>query len=116
MTANDEKLMRRARAAFHAAADEVDAVTAAKLAAMRRRAVELAETPAPAWRGALVPAGAFAALVVVGLGLALWTRQPLPPEAPAVEAFELLLSEDDLALYEEDPEFLEWVGEQTDAG
>ena len=125
---NDEAefraLERRAREAFDASVEAVDAPTSSRLHQARRRAIEAATgalRARPAWSGwtTWAPAGALAAGV---LAAALLLRGPADIErAPAVaashpaamghEPLELLAAgeEFEIATSDEELEFYEWV-------
>lgn len=120
----DAELARRAREAFEREAEALDAATRQRLGAARRAAIEelearlagAARRSAPAW----LPAGAAAAVAVAAVGVALTVRgpQPAPVGAPGGDAaepateMELLLGEDDLGMFAEDPEFVAWAVEE----
>lgn len=134
LDARDAELMRRAKAAFDAEAGSLDAATRGRLATARRAAVAEIGSPArrtlPGW----MPAGAAAAVAALAVVVALTPREPaaepgvvaatLPGSIVALAAepvteVELLLGEDELTLYAEDPEFVEWAVAETggdDAG
>ena len=94
--------------------DSVDAQTAARLQAARRRA--LAAVPAPRSRSAYwLPAGAAATLAVAVLAVVLWrgdSAAPLP--AVAAEDWEILAA-GELQLIEE-LEFYDWLAEEDTTG
>lgn len=114
---HDESLIARARAAVDREVEGLDAATRARLSAARRTALAELEARrggfAPGW----APVGVAAAVAVVAVGVTLSMRAPLPAAGvePATE-FELLLTNDDLALYDEELEFYAWLEEQGDAG
>jgi negative regulator of sigma E activity len=137
LTPHDAALMHRAKAAFDAEAAALDATTRGRLAAARRAALAELEVPArratPAW----LPVGAAATVAIAAVGVALSLRAP-PPAAPGAAAdrsviaatmpgsivalaaepvseVELLLGEDELTLYAEDPEFVSWAVAETGA-
>jgi len=116
-----EAFERRARAAFEAGADALDATTLARLQAARQRAVAAATGTAPS-RGTRWGwiAGTLAASV---LAAALLLRLPggMAPEPGAVaadpatagrEPLEMLAAgeEFEIATADEDLEFYEWIG------
>ena len=128
----DAALMRRAKAAFDAEASALDATTRGRLAAARRAALAELEAPerraTPAW----LPVGAAATVAIVAVGVALSLRTPPPAAdrsvvaatmpgsivalaAEPVTEVELLLGEDELTLYAEDPEFVSWAVAETGA-
>lgn len=113
-----KELAGRTKAAFEREVEALDVATRQRLAAARRTALEQLDAPArltPAW----VPVGAAAAVAVVAVGVALSLRGPQPAVNQGRDGateLELLLGEDDPALYAEDPEFYAWVEEQTAEG
>lgn len=112
---SDEEIMHKARALHHAAAADLDEVTTSRLAAARRRALAAAGTARlpRLW----VPAVAFASVAMVALGVGLVMPRPgTAPEVPGVEAYELLLAEEELDFFEEDAEFYDWAVMVADAG
>ena len=137
LAAQDLELMRRAKAAFDAEAASLDATTRGRLAAARRAALAELEAPVrratPAW----LPVGAAAAVAIAAVGVALTLRAPQPASpgsapgsgvvaatmpgsivalaAEPVTEVELLLGDDELALYAEDPEFVSWAVAETGA-
>jgi hypothetical protein len=126
LESRDAELAQRARAAFEREAEALDAATRRRLAAARRAALDELEVrgarhAAPDW----MPVGA-AAVAVAAVGVALTVRGPQPtPGADGVAAgvaiseptseMELLLGEEDLGMFAEDPEFVAWAVAQ-DAG
>jgi hypothetical protein len=115
---DDRELEARARAAFDASVEELDAATRSRLTQARHRALA-ARGARPAWQAIGVPAGAAAAAAV--LAVAMWTgREPdaTSPQAAAVqgEMFDLLAAGEDFELLGEDPEFYAWVETQDDVG
>lgn len=92
-------------ASFRRSAEDIDGVTAARLAAARRRAVGAAERPRLApW----VPALAATAATVAGVALLWWpARSPSLPPAEA-EAVEILIQESH-EMFEDDPDFYLWL-------
>jgi hypothetical protein len=110
----DEALIARAQAAVDREVEGLDAATRARLNAARRSALAELEAPrrgfAPGW----VPVGAAAAVAVIAVGVALGNRGPAPEVAaePATE-LEVLLADDELALFEEELEFYTWLDEQA---
>lgn len=136
----DAALVERARAAFDAEVSTLDSTTQRRLAKARRAALAGVERPArhatPVW----VPVGAAAAVAIVAIGVVIALRGPGSAPAAAddtgvmaatlpgsivalayepVTEVELLLGEDELELYVEDPDFVRWVAEAAgddDAG
>lgn len=110
----DEAWLARVRGQLDADARDVDGATASKLTQARHAA--LAERPRARWLRVLAPALAVAAALAIALPL--WrSAEPAPPAANA-EAFELIVADEDVALYE-DLEFYAWLGadgDDADAG
>ena len=111
----DEEWLRRVRAQLDADVDGLDAATASRLNRARQRA--LAERPRARWLRIAVPAFALAAAFAIAVPL---LRTPLQaPAADGTEAFELLVADDSLAMYE-DLEFYAWLDaeepESSDTG
>lgn len=133
LTPRDAELLRRAKTAFDAEAEALDAATRQRLAAARRAALAELEARgsrrlAPGW----MPVGAAAAVAVAAVGVALTVRGPqpgaiAPGASPASAAagdarggepaseMELLLGEDALGMFDEDPEFVAWAVEAAGA-
>jgi hypothetical protein len=116
---------RRARAAFDASVDSLDAGARSRLNQARQQALAAAATRQPrahrstgrSWYGTWAPAGALAAAV---LAAALLLRTPAEgPSAPIQsvasptqgESLEMLAADEDFAIAtsEEDLEFYAWV-------
>jgi hypothetical protein len=109
----DEALVARACAAVEREASQLDATTQGKLRAARRAALDALAPPRAGPQPAWLPVGAAATIALVAVGVGLSTRAPVPAAAiePASE-FEVLLGEDDPALYDEELEFYAWLDEQ----
>ncbi|HFD80114.1 MAG TPA: hypothetical protein ENK05_06970 [Gammaproteobacteria bacterium] len=105
---SDRGLAEAARRQLDRHAEAVDELTAARLAALRRRAL-LQATPRrlPRW----LPAAAVAAAAL--LAVLLWMQPLLRTTAPG-GGLELVASSEDLELIE-DLEFYDWL-EETQAG
>lgn len=107
---HDEAWLARVRAQLDADAEGIDATTASRLNRARQRA--LAERPRARWLRIAVPAFALAA--AFALALPLLRTAPEAAQPANAEAFEMLASDDSLALYE-DLEFYAWLdAEQQD--
>jgi hypothetical protein len=119
---------RRARAAFEASVDSLDAGTRARLAAARREAVTRASEgrTTRAWYVTWAPAGALAASV---LAAALLLRTPVEgpgltvpsaanPGATHGHPLDMLAADEDFAIAtsDEDLEFYAWVDLATTSG
>jgi hypothetical protein len=114
---DDEELIARAQREVDREVEGLDAATRAKLNAARRAALAELEAPRRGFAHAWVPVGAAAAVAVIAVGVALDRPGPAPEVAaePATE-LEVLLADDELALYEEELEFYAWLDEQANAG
>ncbi len=101
----DTRLEESLRRHFLTAAEDLDPVTAARLAAARRRAVEAARRPAR-WHWLPAMATAAAGLMAVAI---LW-RPAQAPTIPASEpeAVEILMHESQ-EMFEYDPDFFLWL-------
>ena len=115
-TVEHSELERRAQAAFAASVDAVDAQTRSQLNRARQAALaELERRERAPWRSWL-PAGALAATAAVAL--VLWQRpadlggSPGDVDATA-EIAELPVSDEDLDLVSEDPEFYAWSAQEA---
>jgi hypothetical protein len=110
-----EAMERRAREVFDASVESVDEETLARLSRARFAAVAAADRRRrPAWR-TWVPVAAVASTVLVAV--LLW-RSPEPTTAPtdvaangdvATDPVELLATDDDLDLVQNDLEFYRWL-------
>ena len=118
MSDGTDEIEKRARAAFDASVDGIDAATRARLNQARQAA--LAELDRPrVWSGSWLPVAALAGAAV--LAVALWL-QPGLPETPAVtvlagsevDDLELLTTGDDLDMLAEDVEFYAWAAGALD--
>jgi hypothetical protein len=109
------ELERRAQATFAASVEALDAQTRSQLNRARQAALaELERRERSPWR-MWVPAGALAATAAVAL--VLWQRPsdiggPGDAEATA-EIAELPVSDEDLDLVSEDPEFYAWSAQEV---
>lgn len=119
----------RARAAFDASVDTLDAGTRARLAAARQQALAAVATrprTTRAWYATWAPAGALAASVLAAV---LLLRAPVEgpgsavpsaanPRATQGESLEMLAADEDFAIAtsEEDLEFYAWVEVATTTG
>ena len=118
--ARDTDLIRRTQDAFGREAEVLDAATRATLTAARRAALAELDGSVRGTASRWIPLGATAAVAIVAVGIALALRGPQSQPAVAVvddpraTEVELLLGDDDPALYSEDPEFYDWATD--DAG
>lgn len=115
MTQEDiDRIGERARAAFDASVDGLDAATRSRLTQARHAALAELERPRPRLAGWL-PAAALAASAVVAVGLWVQLGAPgQPPEGSGVASFvgedlELLTAGEDLDMLDEDIEFYAWA-------
>lgn len=111
---HDEAWLEALRQDFKRHVEALDYPTRARLAAARRRALAAAARP-PLWRQAWLPAGALAAAALAVSSMLLWPDTGRAPAPVMAEDFEIMLSEEDLALYAE-LDFYLWLGAQEDAG
>jgi hypothetical protein len=83
MNSSDKDFEKRARALYQEAAHRVDPVTAGRLRAARRTALEAAKTQASPHHRArvLVPVGALAAMALAAL--MIWQPTPGPHDNPS---------------------------------
>jgi hypothetical protein len=89
MNSSDKDFEKRARALYQEAAHRVDPVTAGRLRAARRTALEAATTQASPHNRArvLVPVGALAAMALAAL--MIWQPAPGPHENPSGQQAEV---------------------------
>jgi|SRR6185369_1779778 len=118
---SEEKLVRdgfeqRTKQLFDDGVASLDAATRSQLTRARHNALEKL-TPAKArWRWSFVPAGGVA--VAAALAVLLFV-QPRPQTETALQSsplgdLEILLSEEDLQMLDEDIEFYGWLEEQPE--
>lgn len=118
MKRDDREFEARARSAFDASVEALDAATRSRLTQARHRALA-ARQARPAWLSLAVPAGAVAAAL---LAVALWTGRDVglapPPQATTVQGewLDLLAAGEDLDLLGEDPEFYAWAASVAEVG
>lgn len=116
---SDAELIGRAGDAFTRDAEALDEITRQRLSAARRLALDELETPTRSRAFAWAPVGAAAVVAIAAVGVALVLRTPSAPPAPGADdgrttEMELLLGDDDPALYDEEPDFYAWAAEQAD--
>ena len=113
---DDEELIARAQLEVEREVEGLDAATRARLNAARRSALAELDAPRRGVAFGWAPVSAAAAVAVIAVGVAL-NRGPATVEVaePATE-IEVLLADEELALYDEDLEFYAWLDEQADAG
>ncbi|HHJ13345.1 MAG TPA: hypothetical protein ENJ79_03080 [Gammaproteobacteria bacterium] len=104
MNEQDKAFVVHARRVLDAHAGSLDELTAARLAAARRRALDAAPARAPHW----LPVAAFSALTacVLTLALLLNPESDLPLADP--EVLEVIAQGEDIELIEE-LEFYQWL-------
>jgi len=93
----DELIARRARALYREAGQRIDPVTAGRLRAARRQALDAAKTPQRHTARWLVPTGAFAAIAFATL--MVWqplSHGPTVPTNPPVSAEQSADADNDL--------------------
>lgn len=109
---HDDDLIERARAAVDREVGNLDAATRSRLVAARRAALAELEAPRRSFTATWVPVGAAAVVAVIAVGVALNPRAPVPEAGVEADtAIELLLTDDDFVLYEDDLEFYAWLDE-----
>jgi hypothetical protein len=118
---SEEKLVRdgferRTKQLFDDGAAGLDAATRSRLTRARHRALEELQPSKVRWRWSLVPAGGMA--VAAALAVLLFV-QPRPPgeagfQAAQIGDLEILFSEEDLQMLDEDIEFYGWLEEQPE--
>ena len=108
---------RRAKRAFDESVAALDAATRSKLTQARHRALEeQAAERERGWRSSLLPAGTVAATALVAF-LIVWQATPPvlgPQETASLNDLEILLSEEDLKMLDEEIEFYGWLEEQPE--
>ena len=107
---------RRSKAAFDASVDDVDMRVRSRLTQGRHAALDAAASGSrfSGVRSVLVRsrwvfwAPAFGAAVALVLGISLWVGHP-SSDVAGLEDLELVASNDQMDLLQEDPEFYDWV-------
>ena len=113
---NDDELIARAQREVDREVEGLDAATRTRLNAARRAALAELDAPRHGFAQAWIPVGAAAAVAVIAVGVALDRGPAAPQPAEPATEIEVLLAEEELALYEEELEFYAWLDEQADAG
>jgi len=118
---SEEKLVRdefeqRTKRLFDDGVAGLDAATRSRLNRARHRALEELQPSKVRWRWSLVPAGGVA--VAAALAVLVFV-QPRPLPEPGLQAaqigdLEILFSEEDLQMLDEDIEFYGWLEEQPE--
>ena len=107
---------RRSRAAFDESVESLDAAARSRLARSRAAALEELRDRRLPWSSPWVPAGAAAAAAVVAAMLWLARNPGDNAAAPAMTAFEeldMVASEEDFDMLDEDPGFYAWAAAQV---
>ena len=118
---SEEKMVRdefeqRTKQLFDDSAGGLDAATRSRLNRARHRALEELQPSKVRWRWSLVPAGGVA--VAAALAVLVFV-QPRPAPEPGLQAaqigdLEILFSEEDLQMLDEDIEFYGWLEAQPE--
>jgi hypothetical protein len=107
---------RRTKRAFDDSVGGLDAATRSQLTQARHRALEARQSARDGgWRWALVPAGTVAAIALV-VWFTVW-QQPTTTDAlqsAALGDLEILLSDEDLEMLDEELEFYGWLEDQPE--
>ena len=112
-TEGPDRVVQRARDLFERSIDGLDGSTRSRLAAARHAALAASSSRRAAWTRGFAPAGAVAAVAV--LGIALWLGAGRPPVTPQPrgasipDALEFVAQADDVELLGDDPEFYAWA-------
>ncbi len=108
MKQTDEEWLKGAKASFDESVDNLDAETLSKLNRGRQRALQAARPSARPWVGWMPATGVAAAILVAFIVLRVpAVDEPLMLETASSD-FEILLGEEDLAIFE-DLEFYSWL-------
>jgi hypothetical protein len=118
---SDGKMVRdgfeqRTKELFDESVTGLDAATRSRLTRARHRALEELQPSKARWRWSFVPAGGVA--VAAALAVLVFV-QPRPqteagPQASSLGDLEILFSEEDLQMLDEDIEFYGWLEEQPE--
>jgi anti-sigma-K factor RskA len=107
---------RRTKRAFDDSVAGLDAATRSQLTQARHRALEARQSARDGgWRWALVPAGTVAA-IALAVWFTVW-QQPTTTDAvrsAALSDLEILLSDEDLEMLDEELEFYGWLEDQPE--
>jgi hypothetical protein len=107
---------RRTKRAFDDSVAGMDAATRSQLTQARHRALEARQSARDGgWRWALVPAGTVAAIALV-VWFTVW-QQPTTTDvvqSAALSDLEILLSDEDLEMLDEELEFYGWLEDQPE--
>jgi len=105
MNSSDKQFEQRARALYQEATQNIDAVTAGRLRAARRTALEAAHAPPHRRARVLLPVGALAAIALAAL--MIWQPAPQPQSHGTQQS---------AAAPEQDNEFLPPGADKADPG
>jgi hypothetical protein len=110
-----QELERRSRAAFDRSVESLPASTRSRLARARAKALEGIRHRPLRWSSNWIPAGAAAAVAVVGV--LMWQGERAGPAAdPGLAAFEdldLVAGADEFDMFEEDGDFYAWAADEA---
>jgi len=112
----DQIFLSAAKSTLNCSVDQIDDHTQARLAAIRRRAVESAThkqavTTSPVFSRWILPVGGLATVfAAVLVTVTLWTQEPVQNAAPVavLEDLNILTGNDEIEFYQE-LEFYEWL-------
>jgi hypothetical protein len=111
---SEQELERRSRALYDESVDNLDMGTRSRLTQARHAALAVAEKPGPARWLTWVPV--YGAVAAVVLGVALWIGHSGTDRVLAttdsrsgLEDLELVASNDQLELLQDDIEFYDWI-------
>lgn len=112
---DDQMFLSAAKSTLERSVDQLDEHTQARLAAIRRQAVDVATNQqavaSPAFSRWLLPVGGLATAFAAALvAVTLWTQEPVTKTAPvaALEDLNILTGNDEIEFYQE-LEFYEWL-------
>jgi hypothetical protein len=118
---SDGKMVRdgfeqRTKDLFDDGVTGLDAATRSRLTRARHRALEELQPSKARWRWSFLPAGGVAAAAVLAVLLFVHPRPQTEagPQASSIADLEILFSEEDLQMLDEDIEFYGWLEEQPE--
>ena len=118
---SDDKLVRdgfeqHTKRLFDGGVAGLDAATRSRLTRARHRALEELAPAKARWRWSFVPAGGVAVAAALAVLLFVHPRPPTEtgPQASSLSDLEILFSEEDLQMLDEDIEFYGWLEEQPE--
>lgn len=109
MNKADEEFIKSVKGILENSTENLDATTRSQLTSVRYQALATKDKEDRTW---LVPAGAFASLVVGMLVFTIWSGNSEQENLSLMEDMELLSSGESFELLEE-LEFYEWLGSQN---